>query len=144
MKNNKLQVIVLRGIPASGKSTFAKKWVKESPNDRVIISKDSIRSSFGIYWVPNREKLVEDVEILTIRLALTNKFNIVVDSTNLNKKYVDRIKKVISDFENVEISFKDFEVSLWKATFRSYKRWLFGGKFISYKVIKGFYDRYKK
>ena len=115
--NNKLQVIILCGIPASGKSTFANKWVKENPSNRVIISKDSIRSSFGVYWVPNREKLVEDLEILTIRLALINKFNIVLDSTNLNKKYVDKIKKVISDFENVEISFKDFEVSLENSDF---------------------------
>ena len=142
--NNKLQVIILCGIPSSGKSTFANKWVKEDPSNRVIISKDSIRSSFGVYWVPNREKLVEDLEILTIRLALINKFNIVLDSTNLNKKHVNKVKKVISDFENVEITFKDFEISLWKAIFRSYKRWIFGGKFVSYKVIKNFYDRYKK
>ena len=38
------KLIVLQGIPASGKSTWAKQWAKEYPNSRVVVNRDSLRS----------------------------------------------------------------------------------------------------
>lgn len=44
-------VIVLRGLPGSGKSTWAKEWVAGDPDNRVRINRDDIRyASFGKYW----------------------------------------------------------------------------------------------
>ena len=48
------KILVLAGPPASGKSTYARKYVKENPHS-IIVSRDSIRQSFGEYWVPERE-----------------------------------------------------------------------------------------
>lgn len=36
------QILILRGIPASGKTTYALKWVNEDPNHRIRINQDDI------------------------------------------------------------------------------------------------------
>lgn len=48
------KMIVLQGCPASGKSTWAKEFIKDKPN-WVIVSRDEIREGTGKYWVPSRE-----------------------------------------------------------------------------------------
>ena len=41
-----------RGIPGSGKSTFAKQWVQEDPEGRVRINRDDLRGMmFATDWV---------------------------------------------------------------------------------------------
>ena len=64
MKNNTRTILVLQGIPASGKSCFAKKWVEEYPEERVRFNNDDIRNMLGKYWVPGkREKwMVEQLK----------------------------------------------------------------------------------
>lgn len=37
------KVIICRGIQGSGKSTWAKQWVKEDPNHRIRINQDDFR-----------------------------------------------------------------------------------------------------
>ena len=37
------KLIITRGLPASGKSTWAKQWVLEDPEHRVRINQDDIR-----------------------------------------------------------------------------------------------------
>ena len=36
------KIIVLQGIPASGKSTWARQWVSEDPEHRVRFNRDSL------------------------------------------------------------------------------------------------------
>lgn len=52
------KLIITRGLPASGKSTWAKQWVLEDPEHRVRINQDDIRLMLGKYWVPKRESLL--------------------------------------------------------------------------------------
>lgn len=77
------KLIICKGLPASGKSTWAKAWVKEDPKKRIRVNRDDIRHMLGVYWVPSREKLVTDIEHLTIISAIEKKYDIVVDATNL-------------------------------------------------------------
>lgn len=43
------KIIICRGIPASGKSTWAKQWVLEDPEHRIRINQDDIRNMLGKY-----------------------------------------------------------------------------------------------
>lgn len=43
------KLIITRGLPASGKSTWAKQWVLEDPEHRVRINQDDIRLMLGKY-----------------------------------------------------------------------------------------------
>lgn len=60
------KVIFVRGIQGSGKSTWAKAWALEDPENRLRISWDDIRNMLGKYWVPNREKIVKLTSIRTL------------------------------------------------------------------------------
>ena len=52
------RLIICRGLPASGKTTWAKEWAMGDPYHRVRINQDDIRLMLGKYWVPARELLV--------------------------------------------------------------------------------------
>ena len=95
-------------LPASGKSTWAKQWVLEDPEHRVRINQDDIRLMLGKYWVPSREKLVQAIQFDAIVEALCRKFDVVIDNTNLNKKVLEKFDRLIKTFEDYEIEYKDF------------------------------------
>lgn len=80
------KLIILKGLPASGKTTFAKKWVTQSPKTRIRVNRDDIRRMFGPYWVPSRENLVTRIEEQCIFQAFIHGRDVVLDATNLRNK----------------------------------------------------------
>ena len=147
MKNLKVRVLV--GIPASGKSTYAKEFIKGKSNKWIIVNRDNIRNMLGEYWIPTREKLVTDIEDDMIQEGLRHGYNVIIDATNLNPKTIKRIEnnieiiKGLTDYE-IEIEYLSFPISLRKAIVRDFFRGLFGGRKVGKKVIKRFYDEIQK
>lgn len=134
------KLIICRGLPASGKSTWAKQWVLEDPEHRVRINQDDIRLMLGKYWVPSREKLVQEIQFDAIVEALSKEFDVVIDNTNLNKKVLDGFDRLIKTFENYEIEYKDFfDTPLSVCIERDKNRDLQ----VTEKVIRSFYNNYK-
>ena len=134
------KLIITRGLPASGKSTWAKQWVLEDPEHRVRINQDDIRLMLGKYWVPSREKLVQEIQFDAIVEALSKEFDVVIDNTNLNKKVLDGFDRLIKTFENYEIEYKDFfDTPLSVCIERDKNRDLQ----VTEKVIRSFYNNYK-
>ena len=110
MKN---KLLVLRGAPASGKST----WAKE--------------------FVPSREDYISDVEEFQIRSAIKNNLNVIIDATNLNPKTQEKWKNLAKEVD-AEIDFKDFFIDFKTALERDNNRTRKVGK----KVLEGFFSRY--
>ena len=137
------QLTILSGLPASGKSTYAKKLANENPEDTIIVNRDSIREGLGKYWVPSRENLVTSIEDFIIIEALRLNYNVIVDATNLNTKTIAKFELYRNNFD-LQLIYKHFKTPLWKCVLRDWKRGLFGGRRVGYKVIKNFYDRYYK
>ena len=134
------KLIICRGIPASGKTFWAKKWVLEDPEHRVRINQDDIRLMLGKYWVPSREKLVQEIQFDAILKALSRGFDIVIDNTNLNKKVLDGFDRLIKTYKNYEIEYKDFfDTPLSVCIERDKNRDLQ----VTEKVIRSFYNNYK-
>ena len=134
------KLIICRGLPASGKSTWAKQWVLEDPEHRVRINQDDIRLMLGKYWVPSREKLVQEIQFDAIIEALSREFDVVIDNTNLNNKVLDQFNRLIKTFEDYEIEYKDFfDTPLSVCIERDKNRDLQ----VTEKVIRGFYNNYK-
>lgn len=134
------KLIITRGLPASGKSTWAKQWVLEDPEHRVRINQDDIRLMLGKYWVPSREKLVQEIQFDAIVEALSREFDVVIDNTNLNKKVLDGFDRLIKTFEDYEIEYKDFfDTPLSVCIERDKNRDLQ----VTEKVIRSFYNNYK-
>lgn len=145
----KIKLIILQGAPASGKSTYARRLAKNNPTTHMIVSRDSLRTGMGEYWVPNREKIITHVEYEAIYNGLKRGFSVIVDATNLNPYTQKNLKNIAAEVNeasndvHVEVEFKHFEIPLWKAIWRDWKRGLLGGRSVGKKVVKDFYKRYK-
>lgn len=93
----KRKILILRGLQGSGKSTFAKQWVSESPETRVRFNRDDIRNMLGTYWVPSRESLIDSIYWETLSAATAAGYDIVVDNMNLNEKYIKEIEEFVEE-----------------------------------------------
>lgn len=134
------KLIITRGIPSSGKTFWAKQWVLEDPEHRVRINQDDIRLMLGKYWVPSREKLVQEIQFDAMIEALNREFDVVIDNTNLNKKVLEGFDRLIKTFEDCEIEYKDFfDTPLSVCIERDKNRDLQ----VTEKVIRNFYNNYK-
>ena len=146
------KIILCRGIQGSGKTTWAKNWVKEFPINRIRINKDDIRNMLGPYWIPERENLVSIIKNVTAHYAMDLHFDIVVDNMNLNPKEVESWKELINIHNSAlkafseepcyeyELEFKDFfNISLQDCIERDSKR----HNPIGEEVIRKTYEKYK-
>lgn len=144
MKERKL--IICRGIPGSGKSTWAHAWVAESPETRVRLNNDDIRRMFGPYWVPKRENLVHAVKYHSALNIMAMGYDIVVDNMNLNPEEIEFWNDVVKGFNNIQdgfeyvIEFKEFfNVSLEECLRRDAAR----ENPVGEKAIREIWKRYK-
>lgn len=133
---NPLKILVLQGVPASGKSTFARSLVLRDKS-YVIVSRDAIREARGDYWIPEHEDYISDIEEFEIRSAIKHGLNPIIDATNLNPKTIAKWKNLAEEL-NVNIEFKMFEIDFATALERDSKRERSVGK----KVLERFFRNY--
>lgn len=102
----RLKVIICQGLPASGKSTWAKAFVTKSRENFIRVNRDELRRMRGVYWLPEQEELISKWELNIILLTLEAGYNVVIDDTNLNPKWL----KILTDTlgSEVEIHWQDF------------------------------------
>lgn len=114
----KHELIILQGIQGSGKTTWAKNWVKEDPKHRVRFNQDDIRNMFGVYWVPSREPLVKAMHNMFLNEAMIEGYDIVLDNMNLNQKTLDEIKEIVKEFNKwISLSSVDLHYDIKYQTF---------------------------
>lgn len=140
------KLIICRGIQGSGKSTWAKQWCHEDPENRIRFNNDDIRNMLGDYWVPNREKVVTATYNTVLAYSMEKGYNIVVDNMNLNPKTCAELEKMVKDFnENYtydwkyEVEYKDFFIPVDECIRRDAMR----PNPIGEKVIKATWRRYR-
>lgn len=107
--NGKRQILVLQGVPASGKSTFARKLATEHTN-WVIVNRDSMRKARGTYWLPSQEKYIDRLEAYAVMSALDYDLNVIIDATNLNPKAIEEWNRIAGMYA-ADIEFKLFKIS---------------------------------
>lgn len=151
------KLILTRGIQGSGKSTWARKWVEEDPENRVRFNNDDIRNMLGKYWVPSREHMVSSIKHTFIKEAMCKGYTIVIDNMNLNPKEVKYFEDIVNIHNNLveefrsqnklnpiddfkyEIEFKDFFIPLEECIRRDAMR----PNPIGEKIIRDTWRRYK-
>lgn len=82
------KIILCQGIQGSGKSTYAKAWAKEDPENRVRLNFDDLRNMLGEYWVPSREGMLTSIEEAFLTKAASKEWDIIIDNMNLNPKTI--------------------------------------------------------
>lgn len=145
------KLLILQGLPASGKSTYAVKWVNEDPEHRLRINQDSIRRMFGKYWLEDkvqlkkRESITSNITMELLKQSMFNQFDIILDNMNLNSKvlgtiedYVNYFNIKFADLQAYQIEYKLFKEPLNVLINRDSKR----DKSVGADVITNLYNRY--
>lgn len=109
---NKHEIILLVGLPGSGKSTWVKSYLLTNP-DYVVVSSDDIidayAKSVGKTYTEVFSEYMGNAEVeYNIRLsaAIREGKNIIVDRTNLSPKSRRKItSKVTKDYKKIAIVF---------------------------------------
>ena len=144
------KVIICQGLPASGKTTWAKAWANEDPKHRVRFNRDDVRNMLGKYWVPSREDLINSIYDSFMNEAMLAGYDIVIDNMNLNDKTIKEIQRYVEEFNDwirlsvldihYDIEFKKFlDVPLETLLERDSKR----EHPIGEKVIRDLYTKYR-
>lgn len=134
------KMIILKGAPACGKSTLARKLVEER-SPAIIVNRDSIRDMCGKYWVQEREPLITELEVHAVTTALTSNYSVIIDATNLNPKTLSKWHRIAADL-HIPIEEIVVELPLEEAIKRDKKRGEEGGRAVGEDVVRGFYKRY--
>ena len=107
-------ILLTRGFPGSGKTTFAKAYVAEDPNTRARINRDDIRMAlFGYKQGLTRaqEQTVTSVEDALARTLIEDGYSIVVDSMHLARKYITRWYNIAAALGVKTVEVQEFKVS---------------------------------
>jgi predicted kinase len=132
------KVIILVGLPASGKSKFANELLLSEPGRWVRTNKDLLREmAHASYWSPGNEKLILQVRDAIILMALESGKNVIVDDTNFGH-HIDHIKELVKGQAVVEINDSFLQVPVEECIKRDLKRLNSVGK----DVIMRMYNKY--
>ena len=134
-----MKIIILQGVPCSGKSTWAREFVK-THKDYVIVSRDAIREMSGVYWMPEREDYISCVEYDCVYDALKNGFNVIIDAVNFNPKTLHKWETAANGLADIE--YKRFDVTFEEAVRRDKERGERGEKSVGEDVIRTFFSKY--
>lgn len=110
---NELKLIICKGLPASGKSTYAREWVAEDPSNRVQIEKDEIRKNSRLFkdGVYNHKRGDESIVIKErdrlIHQALSSGKSVISSDTNLVSKHLVQMSAIAKQY-NAEVEIKSF------------------------------------
>jgi predicted kinase len=100
-------LIVLKGLPGSGKTTFAKQYQADHPGT-LRTNKDELRAVLhdGVYSKSN-ERFVLKVRDYVIDQALSEGHDVVCDDTNLAPKHLARMEEIAAKHGAI-VEIKDF------------------------------------
>lgn len=142
------KLIICVGLPASGKSFWARKMVETDPEHYVRVNYDDLRIMLvGEKNLWRRTKTNEAVEPIVVAASkmlvtelLSQHFNVIVDNTNLSEKTQSMWNRFAFKHSD-EFEIKDFrDISLATCLERDAKR----TPSVGARVVREMYDRYIK
>jgi predicted kinase len=109
------KLVITRGLPASGKTTFAKAWVAECMENRVRVNRDDLRKMFddGVFLDGVTEPRIVKARDELIVKFLRAGYDVINDDTNLPNKVVKDLWKLAlkagAEFEIVDLTDVDVD-----------------------------------
>ncbi|WP_091509467.1 phosphatase domain-containing protein [Flexibacter flexilis] len=140
------KIILMRGLPGSGKSTWAKNLLKEQPNIYKRINRDELRLMFDDGQTSKEsEKFIRQVRDTLIWEALRAGKNVIVDDTNLTDHHYEHFRQLIEKYntahtDNVQIEIQEMTTPLELCIHRDAQR----PKPVGAKVIREMNDKLLK
>lgn len=132
-------LIMMKGLPGSGKSFAAKKMVNENHGLYKRVNRDDIRMMVDNgKWSRSNEKLVKSIRDSIIVQSLSEGFNVIVDDTNLDPSLEIHYKEIAkakgADFQIIDYTAVDKDLCI--------KRDLERPNSVGSKVINRMYNQY--
>lgn len=122
------KVIILKGLPASGKSTYAKELIDKNPEKYKRINKDELRLMLdNNHWSKANEKFILKIRNDLICQALIDHKSVIIDDTNLHPKHEQAIRKIVDEWnktskDNVQVEIQFFDTPIEECIKRDLKR----------------------
>lgn len=141
MKTNQ-QLLILVGVPGSGKTTFARYFIRTEEN-WMRLCRDDFRLMHFVSsnLSPHEERIITEVFDTSIETLLKKKCNVLIDATHCRAEYINHY---IEKFNHLaDISFKLFEVDAEEIAERCEKRHKESGKFISASLQRKFLKEFE-
>src|SRR5690348_7760173 len=90
------KLIMTKGLPGSGKSTWAKQIVSENPGAVKRVNKDDLRSMVdGGKWSKANETFVLLVRDQIVDAALSSGKSVIVDDTNFAPRHETALREMV-------------------------------------------------
>jgi predicted kinase len=124
MKNNMQTILILKGVPASAKSTYCRELMAKEVGQWRRINNDDLRTAcdFGVYS-PENEKTIRKMRDFLLKEYLTAGFNVIHDNVNASKKNYDEVISVVNKLNlDVEVREVPFFIELDEAVERDSQR----------------------
>lgn len=139
------KLIVTRGLPASGKTTWAKNWVNENRSQRARVNRDDIRENLfgleGYAYDYESEKAVTFAQHAMIRALLKAGRDVVSDDTNLKARFVRELRNIARQ-NHADFEINDSFLSVDRAVCQARNLYRTGAAHVEPRVIDDMYDRY--
>lgn len=133
------RLVMTKGLPASGKTTWAKALIAKEPGCWKRINKDDLREMLDdSKWSPDNEKFILKIRDTIVTEALNSGKHVIVDDTNLHLKHEQRLGELAKQ-AGAKFEIQDFtDVSVDTCI----KRDLLRHKSVGEKVIRDHYKQY--
>lgn len=142
-------LIVTRGLPGSGKTTWARGWVSEAPESRVRLSRDDVRAMWqgsGGLLSRDLEDKITKVQQHTARLMLRAGKSVVVDDMNLRARFVREWADVATQCGAGFVINDDFLLVPLETCIENDKeraQSMVPGRYVGEPIIRGLYERFQ-
>ncbi len=139
-------LVITRGLPASGKTTWARAWVAESPETRARVNRDDLRWNLFGRGAPlpyALEQAVTAAQMEAVRGLLEAGRDVVVDDMHLRERYTRRWRELADDCGALfEMRDSFLKVHVEECIRRDKGRQLDGG-YVGEIVIRDLHERFK-
>lgn len=130
-------IFMMKGLPASGKSTVSKGMVDKDDGMKRVCKDDLRLMIQNGKYTPETEMFVLNVRDSIVRLAIGQGFDVVIDDTNLNPKHEESLRN-LSDSIGAVFNVIEMETTLDECIRRDSLR----PNLVGESVIRDMYDKY--
>lgn len=132
-----MKLIFLSGLPACGKTSWAKEYQKKNPGTKRV-NKDDLRAMIDdSVWSKSNEKTILKIQKFIVSDILESGHDVILDNTHLDKKHEDEYREMCID-NGYLFEYKFFDVDVEECLRRDKKR----ANPVGTKVILDMYNRY--